>query len=168
MRGKDGALVRSDQATIWRWREAYQNDFAARIEWTLKPRTQTNHPPLAILNGDATEAPIFLNASVGQTITLDASRSVDPDKGQRLSFRWFSYDEAGAGLSPLTSVDIKGAREPRAQIVAKATCRPIVPGVVVPCRSGIAHVILEVRDNGAPALISYRRVIVKVSSAAAQ
>ena len=32
--GVDGRRVRSDQATIWRWRDAFQNDFAARIDWT--------------------------------------------------------------------------------------------------------------------------------------
>ena len=30
--GHDGVPYISDQATIWRWREAYQNDFAARMD----------------------------------------------------------------------------------------------------------------------------------------
>ena len=25
----------SDQATIWRWRQAFQNDFAARMDWAV-------------------------------------------------------------------------------------------------------------------------------------
>ena len=33
--GIDGRQYISDQATIWRWREAYQNDFAARMDWTI-------------------------------------------------------------------------------------------------------------------------------------
>ena len=32
----------SDQATIWRWRTAFQHDFAARMDWTIKePGTRT-------------------------------------------------------------------------------------------------------------------------------
>ena len=33
--GVDGREYVSDQATIWRWREAFQNDFAARMDWTV-------------------------------------------------------------------------------------------------------------------------------------
>jgi hypothetical protein len=35
----------SDQATIWRWREAFQNDFAARMDWTIQPYAKANHAP---------------------------------------------------------------------------------------------------------------------------
>ena len=32
----------TDQATIWRWRTAFQHDFAARMDWTVKaPATPT-------------------------------------------------------------------------------------------------------------------------------
>ena len=39
--GTDEKEHTSDQATIWRWREAFQNDFAARMSWTL---TRTRSP----------------------------------------------------------------------------------------------------------------------------
>ena len=35
--GIDGESYTSDQATVWRWREAFQNDFAARMPWTVEP-----------------------------------------------------------------------------------------------------------------------------------
>ena len=35
--GSDGRMHTSPQATIWRWREAFQNDFAARMLWTSSP-----------------------------------------------------------------------------------------------------------------------------------
>ena len=35
MVGADGKSYASDQATIWRWREAFQHDFAARMDWTV-------------------------------------------------------------------------------------------------------------------------------------
>ena len=45
--GVDGSWHTSNQATIWRWRAAYQNDFAARMDWTIKPYAEANHPPVA-------------------------------------------------------------------------------------------------------------------------
>ncbi|KAL2852377.1 hypothetical protein BJY01DRAFT_244556 [Aspergillus pseudoustus] len=33
--GVDGRKFRSNRATIWRWRNTFQEDFAARIQWTL-------------------------------------------------------------------------------------------------------------------------------------
>jgi len=41
--GKDGATYVSDQATIWRWREAFQHDFAARMDWTVRDYAHANH-----------------------------------------------------------------------------------------------------------------------------
>src|SRR3984957_17426240 len=49
--GVDGKEHVSDQATIWRWREAYQNDFAARMDWTIKDFAHANHNPELVLNG---------------------------------------------------------------------------------------------------------------------
>ena len=34
----EGKAYTSDQATIWRWRTAFQHDFAARMDWTIKER----------------------------------------------------------------------------------------------------------------------------------
>ena len=41
--GCDGSWHTSNKATIWRWREAYQNDFAARMDWTVKDYDEANH-----------------------------------------------------------------------------------------------------------------------------
>src|SRR5262245_14738717 len=35
--GVDDKTYVSDQATIWRWRTAFQHEFAARMDWTIKP-----------------------------------------------------------------------------------------------------------------------------------
>ena len=49
--GVDGNWHTSNQATIWRWRSAFQNDFAARMDWTIKPyadgESPTGRPPRA-------------------------------------------------------------------------------------------------------------------------
>ena len=93
--GTDGHVHVSDQATIWRWREAFQNDFAARINWTVSDYAHANHNPLAVVNGQSGTAVIEMPAEVGKPIILDAGKSSDPD-GQRLHFRWFHYPEAGS------------------------------------------------------------------------
>ena len=49
--GVDGKTYTSDQATIWRWRTAFQNDFAARMDWTIKDPAQANHNPEVVVNG---------------------------------------------------------------------------------------------------------------------
>lgn len=49
--GQDGRTRVSDQATIWRWRTAFQNDFAARMDWTIQPYAKANHPPAVVVNG---------------------------------------------------------------------------------------------------------------------
>ena len=49
--GIDGKPHTSDQATIWRWREAFQHDFAARMDWTIKDVAEANHNPDVVVNG---------------------------------------------------------------------------------------------------------------------
>lgn len=151
VRGIDGNWYTTNQATVWRWRAAYQNDFAARIDWTIKPRGEANHPPVARLaHGDR------LTARQGQTVTLDASPSRDPD-GDRLSYRWFYYDEAGSFTTSQGKtgdpIEIDGADTARASFV--------VPKNRV-MRLGTMHLIVAATDSGTPALTRYRRVIVDV------
>lgn len=167
VRGVDGQLHRSDQATIWRWRNAFQNDFAARMDWTVAPRGKANHHPRVLVNGQGGDAPVLIEAQVGTPVVLDAAGTNDPDRGQRLTYKWYQYSEAGAGLGALTDVKIANENSARATVMAHAPCRPISPGRHIPCRVGSAHIILEVRDNGAPALTSYRRVVMRVASPAA-
>jgi Protein of unknown function (DUF1593) len=160
--GAEGKEHVSDQASIWRWREAFQNDFAARMTWTVADFAHANHNPIAVVNGKGGTAPIDIDATAGQSITLDASQSSDPD-GQQLSYRWFHYAEAGVADGNLAALTLTGADTPRVTIHADSPCRaPWLP--LVPCRgSGVAHIILAVTDNGSPRLTSYRRVILHVN-----
>ena len=88
--GIDSAYQTSNKATIWRWRQAYQNDFAARIDWSIKAYADANHPPVAKLT-HANE----LTVSASDTVRLNASPSSDPDQ-QQLSFEWIYYREVGS------------------------------------------------------------------------
>ena len=93
--GVDGRWHDDNHATIWRWREAYQNDFAARMDWTIKPYAEANHPPAPRL-----AHPEQLVAKPGERVDLSAEGSSDPD-GDALSCEWFFYNEAGT--FPLSS-----------------------------------------------------------------
>ena len=163
--GVDGRTYISDQATIWRWRTAFQHDFAARMDWTIKPFAQANHNPLVTVNGNAGTAPLTIEAEVGKPLTLDASASKDPD-GNKLSYRWFHYEEAGnvPGVN-LAAVSIAQGDTAKAAVTVTAACRPVWRPLNRPCPNGVAHIILAVTDNGSPALTSYRRVILNVGSA---
>ena len=151
--GKDGEWHTTDQATVWRWREAYQNDFAARMDWTIKPYSEANHPPVPKL-----DVPAYIKAKPGERVELSATNSTDPD-GDPLSFEWFCYGEAGTrGLSNArTGVmqDIVGFDQPKAWFIVK-THRVMPPG------TGTMHIILAVTDFGTPRLTRYKRVIVDV------
>ena len=163
--GIDGRTHVSDQASIWRWRDAFQNDFAARMDWTIKDFAHANHNPNVVVNGQTGTAPIELPAEAGQTITLDAAGTSDPDQGQTLTYNWFVYPEAGIAGTHGADVAITGAAGPVAKVTVKSSCSPMwLP--MIPCRGdGVAHVILAVTDNGSPSLTSYRRIILHVKSA---
>jgi hypothetical protein len=149
--GIDGAWHSSNQATIWRWREAFQNDFAARMDWTIKPRAEANHPPVPAL-GHAGE----LNAKPGDRVNLSAQGSMDPD-GDALSYRWSYYPEAGTLLVATgrsgAPVSIDDAERQEASFT--------VPKDFF--KAGSMHFILAVTDAGSPALTRYRRVVINVA-----
>src|SRR6185312_13611125 len=160
--GVDGRQYISDQATIWRWRKAYQNDFAARMDWTIKDYKHANHNPVLEANGSSGTAPIYVDMTVGQPITLDATGSYDPD-GQRIQYRWFHYGEAGSTEASLAAIKIADSDTAKAIVTATATCRPAWLYRDQPCPAeGTAHVILAATDDGSPKLTSYRRVILMV------
>lgn len=161
--GIDGRPRVSDQATIWRWRTAFQNDFAARMDWTVKPFTQANHNPVVTVNGVGGTDPVMLSGLVGEPVRVTAGVR-DPD-GQRVTYRWFHYSEAGAGTTSLATVSIQNPDKSTAVITPTATCRPVWNQAKPKCTgSGVAHIILEVTDSGTPRLTSYRRVILNVSN----
>ena len=65
--GVDGNWHTSNKATIWRWRSAYQNDFAARMDWTIQPFAKANHPPVPSLGH-----PARLTGKPGERVALSA------------------------------------------------------------------------------------------------
>jgi hypothetical protein len=183
--GVDGNTYTSDQATIWRWRTAFQHDFAARMDWTIKEVREANHNPEVVVNGRAGKEPLTIDAQVGTPVVLDASGSRDPD-GNQLTFTWFFYPEAGTGipsqpvvvrgLAPIGGGGAPGAggipsaprgpREPEPRVLVQQPANAKTG--VMPTVAGTAHVILMVEDNGVPTLTSYRRVILTIKPAPAR
>jgi len=151
--GHDGEWHTTNHATIWRWRSAYQNDFSARMDWTIESYEDANHPPVPKL-----DHPARLQAKPGERVELSATASTDPD-GDPLSFKWFCYGEAGTRvLSNARSgvmQKIVGDDKPKAWFNVK-TSRVMPPG------TGTMHIILAVTDHGEPRLTRYKRVIVSV------
>ncbi|MBD0256342.1 MAG: DUF1593 domain-containing protein [Cytophagales bacterium] len=134
-------------AAVTRWQPAYQADFAARLDWCVKSPGEANHPPRPVLNGDPAGAVLTLNAAPGQTLTLSAEGSADPN-GHALTYRWWPYPEAGSY---------------RGNVVLPSNPGPKCPFTVPAGADGTdIHLVLEVTDTGMPKLTSYRRVVVRV------
>lgn len=146
--GMDSSWHTSNHATIWRWREAYQNDFEARMDWSIKPYAETNHPPVVKLNGQA-----VIKARVGDKVNLSAT-ATDPD-GNQLSYQWFYYGEVGT----FTITTGRTGNPLKVEEADKANAWFVVPKKE---RLGTMHFIVAVTDNGKPALTRYQRVIVEV------
>jgi hypothetical protein len=151
--GNDGEWHTTNHATIWRWRSACQNDFAARMDWTIKSYEEANHPPVVKL-----DHPDYIKARPGERVDLSAKASTDPD-GDPLSFEWFCYEEPGTRRmsNSRTGVkhDIVGFDQAQAWLKVK-TSRVMPPG------TGTMHIILAVTDHGSPRLTRYKRIIIDV------
>lgn len=151
--GIDSRWHTDNHATIWRWRSAYQNDFAARMDWTIKPFDKVNHPPVP--NLAHTDR---LTAKHGEVIQLSADGSTDPD-GDALSYEWFYYGEPGTLLTSSgttgQTVPIKNFDQVKASFVVPT--QRVMTGV------GTMHIILALTDHGTPRLTRYRRIIIDVN-----
>jgi hypothetical protein len=168
--GIDGKPHTSDQATIWRWRTAFQHDFSARMDWTVRDAAHANHNPVVVVNGQAGKAPVIVRVEPGKAVVLDTAGTKDPD-GDALTYKGFFYSEAGTGIpgQPVAAgppVVIGGggnsseggipsavsgtAPQPPARLVLDREDGPVVRARLR--TPGVAHVILAVEDKGTPSL----------------
>lgn len=92
---KDTLTVTNNHLTLWRWRDDFQNDFAARMSWCTGLFEEVNHPPVPALGH-----PENFTVKSGETFSLDASGTTDPD-GDSLTYWWFQYLEVGSYNKPI-------------------------------------------------------------------
>lgn len=174
----------SQFATIWRWRRAYQHDFAARMQWTVAPRNgtgSTNRQPVAVVNGSC--ATLEIPYVLGESVVLDASESWDPD-GDDVSFDWFHYREPTfriEGNTPRISPNV--TFDPLNQVGSVVNVTPndnevspflfnVPPppkqnGEILANRPNTLtlgslqtmHILLTVEDSQPMSLVAYRRII---------
>ncbi|WVQ98172.1 hypothetical protein IAU59_005294 [Kwoniella sp. CBS 9459] len=171
-----GQVCVSPQATIWRWREHFQQDFRARMQPACTQRRTLDgtdpealQAPQVIVNGDSSLEPLQLTVNKGATVELDASET----QGKDLTFKWYHYKEVSTdfALSPgfptgdftITPIDTDNNN-------TNAKVRITVPSIVkIKAASAIIfekqrdfHVVLEVTKGGEIPLTRYRRIIFTV------
>ena len=126
--GVDGRTYTSDQATIWRWRTAFQHDFAARMDWTVKEPKEANHNPEVVVNGTPGKRPVLVSATAGAAFIIDAAGTRDPD-GHPLTYRWFFYSEAGTGVPGQPVAQGRPFRSVAGAFPAKGISLRVLPAV---------------------------------------
>jgi hypothetical protein len=130
--------------TTLRWAGAAQNDFAARMQWTLTPSYGAgNHAPRVRIIPSRR----ITNVRPGQTLRLRAY-GADPDR-DALDFAWWQYREEGTypGRAELGSPDGRSTT------------------VTIPQDAQVGQtisLILQVTDDGTFPLTRYARAILKV------
>lgn len=129
---------------LTRWIPAATNSFLNRLQWSVKDPGEVNREPVAVVNGDSSNKIIRMRGSPGEVITLDASGSFDPDE-DNLTFYWFRYTEADSYSSEVEISNPMNA-------ILDISIPEDLEGTNI-------HIILELKDDGEPALTTYRRVI---------
>jgi hypothetical protein len=132
---------------ISRWRPAFQNDFAARMQRTVSGPASINHAPTVVVEGQAGNAILVRNVTAGEQIGFSAQGTVDPD-GDNLTYRWMVYPADGVSDQAIRLI---GADTQHVQV----SVQPEMKGKAF-------SLVLEVHDSGTPQLTSYRRVVVNV------
>ncbi len=129
--------------SILRWAPAFQNDWAARADWCVKPFGESNHAPHVNITPRTD-----IVARPSERISLSAEASTDPD-GDRLAYRWWMFSEAGSYGGAVTMED---AEKP---ITTFSVPNDAAAGDTL-------HVICSVTDSGNPPLTRYARTIISV------
>ena len=142
---KDSLRFTDNRVTLWRWRDDFQNDFAARMDWCIQPFESANHPPIPALGH-----PEAFSVKSGEIFGLNAAGTTDPD-GDNLSYWWFQYPEAGSYKKEIPIAPLAENLYFVHTIKAPEVDKPET-----------VHFILKVTDKGTPALSRYKRVIITI------
>ena len=125
-------------AVIKRWSNGYDNDFAARMNWSISSEySDVNHHPSAVVNGDKTRDILKISAASETVIVFVASGSSDPDN-DLLNHSWIFYKEPGT-YDGNVNIENSSSVFAEIQIPFDASGKTI-------------HNILEFHDSGLPNL----------------
>ena len=123
---------------------AAQNDFAARMIWSVTPTyAGANHEPVVKIVGSH-----HVSARPGETVRLEAAAS-DPD-ANTVSVRWWRWKDVDTYPGELRISD-PTALATHLQVPTNATAGQTI------------QLVLEATDNGTPALTRYQRVTVAIT-----
>lgn len=122
-------------------------NFAARMDWAKDGKGNRN--PVVVIDGDDSFRIFTKTPKPGETITIDASRSHDPD-GNQLSFKWWILPEAGTYKG---EIEITGSNTNKASLTIPSDSM-----------GKSFHLICEVTDDGPHQLSAYRRMIFRPSN----
>lgn len=138
-RASNGSVVAG--YTTDRWMDAVQNDFGARMQWTLTANySRANHPPsVEIRNGS------LVRAEAGKSVTLVGDVS-DPD-GDTVKTSWWQFFEEGSYNGTVRLVE--GNSSVEVMVPSDASGKNI-------------SVILQGTDDGDFPLTRYGRVFIQV------
>ncbi len=150
--GHDDRWHTKPSATVWRFREAIQNDFQAMLDRAAEPDpANVNHPPVPVIPGGYTRS-----VPKGARVELSAVGTSDPDNRAR-TYRWWHYNEADTYAGSTVAI-ING----RARTSPTGAYFHAPTDVTATTGPRTLHIVLEVTDAGAPPLTRYRRLIVTV------
>lgn len=122
---------------------AAQNDFAARLKWSVTPKFRNaNHEPKVGIKG-----PLEISVRRGSTVRLEGEVS-DPDRNG-VKIIWWQDNAAGTYRGDVRFSD---------QAALNTSFR--VPDDAQPGET--IHVILEATDDGTPPLTRYQRLIMRI------
>ncbi len=131
---------------LTRWIPAVKRSFLNRLSYSTRSPAQVNREPAPVVQGKPGPDVIRMTVDPGERVLLDASESYDQD-GDDLAFDWWVYPEASSYPG---RVEFEPAQTPQ-----------FVFTVPTDIGEHTVHLILEVRDNGSPSLVAYRRVILR-------
>ncbi len=144
----DGVV--NERFSVSRWRLDFQRDFMARLDWCVKPYEKANHRPALVVNGQGGPAPLVLSAKGGERLVFRTRGSHDPDR-DRLHVRWMIYRDISDPHAPAPELSREGK-----------VCRLRIPQAL---QDTAVQLIAELRDEGSPTLVTYKRIVIHVSPA---
>lgn len=136
--------------SVHRWFPAYMNDWAARADWCVAENYEdANHQP------EVTADCLDFDVAAGETIELNGT-ATDPDNDE-LTYNWYVYTDASK---------YSGENSAGLDVWAHGTASTSFTVPLDAVEGDYFNIVLEVTDNGAPALTRYAQAIVNVNASA--